>query len=216
MVRKIKKSIEKKEENYDYLSEHLDIMLLFRIFQSNYSHRELISEYKDILREFEKSVSYEENITRLVCLALESKVYKNIILDRLIKHNNELIMELDYPDWEEEELIEEMRECMGILSQGIGINAQQMLLYYYSEKDFENKMIKVIFEIMEEEDMTEEERNDKKIAEEKEKKLKEEERIKNLSEEELELELKAKKEALIAEYEEEVRKYERFKKLVAE
>ena len=105
---------------------------------------------------------------------------------------------------------------MGILSQGIGINAQQMLLYYYSEKDFENKMIKVIFEIMEEEDMTEEERNDKKIAEEKEKKLKEEERIKNLSEEELELELKAKKEALIAEYEEEVRKYERFKKLVAE
>ena len=141
MVRKIKKSIEKKEENYDYLSEHLDIMLLFRIFQSNYSHRELISEYKDILREFEKSVSYEENITRLVCLALESKVYKNIILDRLIKHNNELIMELDYPDWEEEELIEEMRECMGILSQGIGINAQQMLLYYYSEKDFENKMI---------------------------------------------------------------------------
>ena len=64
--------------------------------------------------------------------------------------------------------------------------------------------------------MTEEERNDKKIAEEKEKKLKEEERIKNLSEEELELELKAKKEALIAEYEEEVRKYERFKKLVAE
>ena len=216
MVRKIKKSIEKKEENYDYLSEHLDIMLLFRIFQINYSHRELISEYKDILREFEKSVSYEENITRLVCLALESKVYKNIILDRLIKHNNELIMELDYPDWEEEELIEEMRECMGILSQGIGINAQQMLLYYYSEKDFENKMIKVIFEIMEEEDMTEEERNDKKIAEEKEKKLKEEERIKNLSEEELELELKAKKEALIAEYEEEVRKYERFKKLVAE
>ena len=216
MVRKIKKSIEKKEENYDYLSEHLDIMLLFRIFQSNYSHRELISEYKDILREFEKSVSYEENISRLVCLALESKVYKNIILDRLIKHNNELIMELDYPDWEEEELIEEMRECMGILSQGIGINAQQMLLYYYSEKDFENKMIKVIFEIMEEEDMTEEERNDKKIAEEKEKKLKEEERIKNLSEEELELELKAKKEALIAEYEEEVRKYERFKKLVAE
>ena len=216
MVRKIKKSIEKKEENYDYLSKHLDIMLLFRIFQSNYSHRELISEYKDILREFEKSVSYEENITRLVCLALESKVYKNIILDRLIKHNNELIMELDYPDWEEEELIEEMRECMGILSQGIGINAQQMLLYYYSEKDFENKMIKVIFEIMEEEDMTEEERNDKKIAEEKEKKLKEEERIKNLSEEELELELKAKKEALIAEYEEEVRKYERFKKLVAE
>ena len=216
MVRKIKKSIEKKEENYDYLSEHLDIMLLLRIFQSNYSHRELISEYKDILREFEKSVSYEENITRLVCLALESKVYKNIILDRLIKHNNELIMELDYPDWEEEELIEEMRECMGILSQGIGINAQQMLLYYYSEKDFENKMIKVIYEIMEEEDMTEEERNDKKIAEEKEKKLKEEERIKNLSEEELELELKAKKEALIAEYEEEVRKYERFKKLVAE
>lgn len=216
MVRKIKKSIEKKEENYDYLSKHLDIMLLFRIFQSNYSHRELISEYKDILREFEKSVSYEENITRLVCLALESKVYKNIILDRLIKHNNELIMELDYPDLEEEELIEEMRECMGILSQGIGINAQQMLLYYYSEKDFENKMIKVIFEIMEEEDMTEEERNDKKIAEEKEKKLKEEERIKNLSEEELESELKAKEEALIAEYEEEVRKYERLKKLVAE
>ena len=41
MVRKIKKSIEKKEENYDYLSEHLDIMLLFRIFQSNYSHRGL-------------------------------------------------------------------------------------------------------------------------------------------------------------------------------
>ena len=137
-------------------------------------------------------------------------------MDNLDEVYNELIMELDYPDWEEEELIEEMRECMGILSQGIGINAQQMLLYYYSEKDFENKMIKVIFEIMEEEDMTEEERNDKKIAEEKEKKLKEEERIKNLSEEELELELKAKKEALIAEYEEEVRKYERFKKLVAE
>ena len=55
MVRKIKKSIEKKEENYDYLSEHLDIMLLFRIFQSNYSHRELISEYKDILNDIEKN-----------------------------------------------------------------------------------------------------------------------------------------------------------------
>ena len=216
MVRKIKNRIEKKEKNHDYLLEYLDIPLLGRMFQCNYSHEVLISEYKDILREFEKRTSYGENISRLIYLVMEDTVYKNIILDRLVRYNNKIVLEMGDPDLQEEELIEEIRECTGFLTQGRGLNAQQMLLYYYSEKDFENKMIKVIFEIMEEEDMTEEERNDKKIAEEKEKKLKEEERIKNLSEEELELELKAKKEALIAEYEEEVRKYERFKKLVAE
>ena len=216
MVRKIKNRIEKKEKNHDYLLEYLDIPLLGRMFQCNYSHEVLISEYKDILREFEKRTSYGENISRLIYLVMEDTVYKNIILDRLVRYNNKIVLEMGDPDLQEEELIEEIRECTGFLTQGRGLNAQQMLLYYYSEKDFDNKMIKEIFEIMKEEEIEEnltkeerKERYEKKKAEENEKILKEEERIKNLSEEELELELNAEEEALIAEY-------EKLKNLVAE
>ena len=114
MVRKIKNRIEKKEKNHDYLLEYLDIPLLGRMFQCNYSHEVLISEYKDILREFEKRIRKIKNSQISVKYPRELEGGE-ILLEIKLKDHRDVKKSLDSLD-KNREIIEEM---MRIFENGI-------------------------------------------------------------------------------------------------
>lgn len=151
MARKIK-------VNYDFLFEKLkenaidEYYFFMYIILDNFNDETLRIVYADILMKFAGKKSYQENIAILSSLISNNIDYRNTILFKLIKSNNQFIEDKNYQNLSSEEMIREFSSELIRSTTGIGMGAEQLILYFYSKRDFNNEKLPFLLEYYKKDD----------------------------------------------------------------
>jgi hypothetical protein len=140
MARKIKL-------NYDFLFEKLkengidEYYFFMYIVLDNFNDETLRVLFSDILMKFAGKRSYQENIAVLSSLISNDQEYRNTILSKLIKSNNQYIEDKNYQNLSDDEMITEFTSELIRSTAGAGMGSEQLILYFYSKRDFNNEKI---------------------------------------------------------------------------
>ena len=151
MARKIKM-------NYDFLFEKLkesgidDYYFFMYLILDNFDDTALRLVYSDILVKFAGKKSYQENIAALSFLISNDHEYRNIILSKLIKSNNQYIEDKNYQNLSTDDMLSEFTSELMRSTAGEGMGAEQLILYFYSKREFNNEKIPFLIDYYKKDD----------------------------------------------------------------
>ncbi len=144
--------------NYDFLFEKLkesgidDYYFFMYLILDNFDDTTLRLVYSDILMKLVGKKSYQENIAALSFLISNDHEYRNIILSKLIKSNNQYIEDKNYQNLSTDDMLSEFTSELMRSTAGEGMGAEQLILYFYSKREFNNEKIPFLIDYYKKDD----------------------------------------------------------------